>query len=403
LGLKGARLKIFEERFKNALFPAWNIDHQYTKRRIDYVLNSDVSIDTSNKGRYTIRTEYKFGESSAVLLYILREDSRKLEISIVVNFKDPKYLVKYFIPLNLSSDNVKCEIPYGVIDRNRIPKTEMEKGKWEFAAQKWIDVSDDDYGVSILNDSRYGYSADKKGVTITLLRSPLYPSSLFYSHEEKFEKKQKPKFTDLMWHEFKFAIVPHKGNWKDANTPSLGLTFNNPVRFFSKETLPLIERIFSPIKKIEFEKLDKKSPWKSLKIPKIYSNIKNILVTSFKPSEWMIKDKDIESKSEFNGHTIHNFQIPENEDDWKWDRRTLIFRVCETHGEGTHETEIKMVNIPTHLKIERVEETDMLEMNPYKELYVKLIKNDDIRFNSYVVVSDFSPFEIKTIRVLFKN
>ena len=44
--------------------------------------------------------------------------------------------------------------------------------------QRWADLSDSTYGVSILNDSKYGWDCHGNVLRLSLLRSPLWPDSL---------------------------------------------------------------------------------------------------------------------------------------------------------------------------------------------------------------------------------
>ena len=74
-------------------------------------------------------------------------------------------------------------------------------------------MSEDNYGVSILNDCKYGYEVDKQRMIITLLKAPMNPD---------------PK-SDRGDHYFTYSIYPHAGNWKDAETLVRGLEINNPA------------------------------------------------------------------------------------------------------------------------------------------------------------------------------
>ena len=92
------------------------------------------------------------------------------KIDIRINLIDPNLVLKYFIPINVKSNEVVCDVPYGNISRPRVPSTKMEAAKWEFGIQKWLDIGDGDYGVAVFNDSKYGVSANMKGIFLTLVR-----------------------------------------------------------------------------------------------------------------------------------------------------------------------------------------------------------------------------------------
>ncbi len=75
------------------------------------------------------------------------------------------------------------------------------------------DLSQKDYGVSLLNNSKYGYDIKDNVMRLSLLRSPKWPDPT----------------TDMGKHSIEYSIYPHKGNWKEANTVQKGYEFNQPL------------------------------------------------------------------------------------------------------------------------------------------------------------------------------
>lgn len=408
LRFKGARLKVYEEDFSGDMYPAWNLDRSYIQRPITTELNGDVDIEYKGKDRIIIKVPVKFKKSTALLRYILRKDSNKLEINIRINLKDPRLLLKYFIPMNVKSNEVVCEIPYGNISRPRVPSTKMEAAKWEFGIQKWLDICDTDYGIAVFNDSKYGVSANKNGISLTLVRSPPYPKSTFYSHEEIIPQDEKPEYTDLGEHELRMAILPHRGTWIDENIPAKALAFNNPpIILFDggTEIEPvlnnLIERNGEGIKYSGI--LSNK-----IKFPRIFSEPDNIIVSAIKPSEWIYKDQGINEDKYTLGYKIGELFLPENPINWAWDRKTFIIRVFESCGIETKNAVIKLVNIPLTIRIENVEETDLLERKISDKIKIEKFDASIERANGseektadYIIETDFGKHEIKTFRLIF--
>ena len=81
-------------------------------------------------------------------------------------------------------------------------------------AQRWADLSETGYGVSLLNDSRYGYDAHENVLRLTLLRGTTHPD---------------PE-ADRGRHEFTYSLFPHAGGWADAETVRRAWELNVPVR-----------------------------------------------------------------------------------------------------------------------------------------------------------------------------
>ncbi len=70
------------------------------------------------------------------------------------------------------------------------------------------------YGVSLLNDCKYGYDSQPHQLRLTLLRSPNWPD---------------PE-TDRGFHEFTYALYPHAGSWESAHTVRRGYELNTPLK-----------------------------------------------------------------------------------------------------------------------------------------------------------------------------
>lgn len=80
-------------------------------------------------------------------------------------------------------------------------------------AQRWGDLSDSSHGFSLLNASKYGYDAKGNVIRLSLLRSPEWPDP----------------HADEGFHEFTYALYPHAGDWKAAETERRGFELNYPL------------------------------------------------------------------------------------------------------------------------------------------------------------------------------
>lgn len=97
------------------------------------------------------------------------------------------------------------EIPFGAITR-------PTDGR-EFPALEWADLGDKDSGLSIVNDSKYGHSASGNTMRMTLIRSSFEPDPV----------------PNPGLHHWKYAIVPHKGDWRASHMNQRAAEFNQPL------------------------------------------------------------------------------------------------------------------------------------------------------------------------------
>jgi alpha-mannosidase len=118
-----------------------------------------------------------------------------------------------------STDTVATyEIPYAAIRRSIKRDTSYDAARFEVAGQRWADMSEAsaDYGVSILNDCKYGYDALDNVLRLTLLKSPTGDPGSTNPADDGF-------------HEFTYSIAPHAGGWEAANTVHKGMEVNYPL------------------------------------------------------------------------------------------------------------------------------------------------------------------------------
>lgn len=87
-----------------------------------------------------------------------------------------------------------------------------DMAKFEVCCHKWADLSEYGYGVSILNDSKYGFATCGNLMRLSLLRAPKAPDT----------------HADMGRHRIRYAILPHAGPL-DHRTVRAGYNFNNPL------------------------------------------------------------------------------------------------------------------------------------------------------------------------------
>ncbi|MFH0989235.1 MAG: glycoside hydrolase family 38 C-terminal domain-containing protein [bacterium] len=144
---------------------------------------------------------------------ILYEGVDQIFFKTNVEWWEEKTMLKVAFPLSFTDTVATYEIPFGTIQRSTQMRDSWEKAKVEVPAYRWADVSSEGYGVSLLNNSKYGYDIKDHVMRLSLLRSPKSPDPM----------------ADRGTHAIEYALYPHRGTWKDANTLRRGMEFNNPL------------------------------------------------------------------------------------------------------------------------------------------------------------------------------
>lgn len=103
--------------------------------------------------------------------------------------------------------------------------------KFEVCCHKFADLSENQYGVSILNDSKYGFATCGNVMRLSLLRAPKAPDA----------------HADMGRHHIRWAILPHQGGL-GSTTVRTAFNFNNPLKLCKASKGVQINAFDSPIK-----------------------------------------------------------------------------------------------------------------------------------------------------------
>jgi alpha-mannosidase len=205
---------------------AWNIDSEYEKHRIDLWKLKQYKIIEQGPLRATIRLELKT-ENGSLLTQNIRfySHSPRIDFQTHIRWQEKQVMMKVAFPFNMKISNAAYEIQFGAINRSTKPRTEEDSAKFEVPAQQWADMSDAKYGVSLLNDCKYGYNAKENTLQLTLLRSPRYPNPIDPIHSDEM-------VIDQGEHTFCYSLFPHSGDWTKGGTVQKARELNNPVFIF---------------------------------------------------------------------------------------------------------------------------------------------------------------------------
>uniref|UniRef100_A0A6Q2XDK7 alpha-mannosidase n=1 Tax=Esox lucius TaxID=8010 RepID=A0A6Q2XDK7_ESOLU len=128
-------------------------------------------------------------------------------------FESHKFL-KVEFPVRVRSPEATYEIQFGHLQRPTHRNTSWDWARFEVWGHKWADLSEHGFGVSLLNDCKYGYSIHRNVMTLSLLRATKAPDAN----------------ADMGSHQFTYAIMPHKGTFQEAGVIQCAYNLNYPLR-----------------------------------------------------------------------------------------------------------------------------------------------------------------------------
>ncbi len=201
----------YEDRPPN--FDAWDIDASFERKRYP-VGPAQIEVLESGPVRATVLVRRTVLSSVIEQRISLYRSIPRLDFATRIEWRDTHVLLKVAFPLDLRANRATYETQYGAIERPTHRNTSWDQARFEVVAHRWVDLSEAQYGVSLLNDGRYGHDVRDATIRLTLLRSPTDPD---------------PK-ADQGQHEVTYALYPHQGDWRDGGTVAAAYALNRPVR-----------------------------------------------------------------------------------------------------------------------------------------------------------------------------
>lgn len=199
---------------------AWDVEvyHLETRRELSY---GSTSLHEVKPHRVTLATEIQISKHSSIKSYItlsaaLKGQQSWVECKAEVDWHENSKFLKVEFPVDIVNTEASYETAYSITKRPTHYNTSWDMAKFEVCCHRFADLSENNYGVSILNDSKYGFATAGKLMRLSLLRSPKAPD----------------EHADMGRHSIRWAILPHKGAL-GATTVRAGYAFNNPLKVLS--------------------------------------------------------------------------------------------------------------------------------------------------------------------------
>lgn len=221
-GKRGNQLCVFEDYPRK--HDNWEISNYYKQKM--WTVNDVRAVTVISDCEYGgYRVERKYMNSTIVQTILVYRESRRIDFETQIDWHEDHVLLKAHFPTTIHTNKATYEIQFGNLERPNHSNTSWDAAKFEVCAQKWGDLSEEGYGVSLLNDCKYGYGADGNEIAITLLKCGTYPNVE----------------ADQGLHTFTYSLYPHKDNFRQGGTIREAYLLNRPLTCIPTEgagTLP---------------------------------------------------------------------------------------------------------------------------------------------------------------------
>ena len=210
-GQPGNLLRMYED--KPIYYDNWDIDIFHTEKFWDVTDVQSLKWTEMGPVRATLEIERKVSNSLIRQKIHFYADSRRIDFDTWVDWKEHQHVLKVHFPVDVHTDEATFDIQFGNLKRKVHTNTSWDWARFESCAQKWMDLSEGHYGVSLLNDCKYGHSVRDSVIGLTLIKSGIEPNPV----------------TDQEEHVFTYALYPHAEGWQQAGTVQEAYKLNQPA------------------------------------------------------------------------------------------------------------------------------------------------------------------------------
>jgi alpha-mannosidase len=196
-------------------YDAWELSNYYTEKRyeVDDVSKAEFIDEGARFGFEITRKFYKSVIKQKIYFY---DNSPRIDFDTYADWHQEHLMLKAAFDVDVNSDKATYEIQFGSVERPVHKNTSWDAAKFEVCAHKYMDYSDYGYGVSLLNDCKYGHNIENGTMKLSMFKCATNPDP----DADKGE------------HRFIYSIVPHAGSFKESGVVQTAYELNYPLKAF---------------------------------------------------------------------------------------------------------------------------------------------------------------------------
>ncbi|MCL2152091.1 MAG: glycosyl hydrolase-related protein [Oscillospiraceae bacterium] len=254
VGMEGGELHVYrdtEERPDQG-FDQWELNMREMNKEPSWIVDGlPVSIDVieNTPDKVTVQVVKLWNGSAITQKFSMYPGVDHVDVNLNAEWFQTKRLLKVSFPINADNSYATYDAAYGAVQRPTDRITPFQQARYEVPGHKWVDVTDKsgDYGVSILNDAKYGHDSWRRtaGDTtfvrsrITVCRTPRAQS---FASNSAYNPSS-PYVIDSGVHNFNYSIAPHEGGIANGsvngnNTMNKAYGLGTPMKAFEAAKTP---------------------------------------------------------------------------------------------------------------------------------------------------------------------
>ncbi len=206
------RLQLFQDGPEREA--AWNVHDTFEGREYDWDPETMIEVVEEGPVRAVVRVTRHYRESRLQQDIVLYDQLPRIDFVTHVDWQERQVMLKAAFPVAVRTMWGTFEIQFGAVERPTHRNTSWDEAKFEVCGHRWADLSEAGYGVSLLDDCKYGYDVKGHVLRLTLLRGTESPDP----------------DADRGHHDITYALLPHAEGWTAGGTVRRGWELNVPLR-----------------------------------------------------------------------------------------------------------------------------------------------------------------------------
>lgn len=190
----------------------WEISSYYTEKH--WEADQVEKVEILNEGeRAGLKVTKKFKNSTIVQNIYLYNNIDKIDFETNIDWKESHLILKTAFPVDVNTNKATYDIQFGSVERPTHKNTSWDAARFEVCAHKYCDLSEYGYGVSLMNDCKYGHAIHDGVMSLTMLKCGTFPDP----------------DADKCEHTFTYSLYPHSGDYREAGTIQKAYDLNIPM------------------------------------------------------------------------------------------------------------------------------------------------------------------------------
>lgn len=225
----GNVFQLYSEIYEH--YCAWNIEKETLAQTPQMPTLVSLNVLENNQHVVILEVVFKISKSTIKQYITFHNESSEIEFDTTIDWNEVCMLLKVSFETSVRSKKATYDVGYGTIERATHQNTSWEQAQVEVCAHQFVDLCEPSFGVSLLNNCKYGHDIKNKQMRITLLKAPQHPM----------------KDSDKGIHKFKYVFYPHTGDFRSGKTDKKAKSLNTPVKIdFLQDASTISLKSFMP-------------------------------------------------------------------------------------------------------------------------------------------------------------